>query len=345
MTLARDDLPPALDRYVNESFDTIKANFGRALKHRGGARFDNRRIILAAMASGPLAGMSFADVLAKVRIIEAHYPESNLRRYLKELSSEDEKGRLLRIGRDGKYRFVEPVYHTVALATLVGPRTPKHARPNRYVEDIIATAWLNTAVLDTIWESIREGSHDASAEHGGESYVTGTTVTGLPENAYWPTEGLELLKDRFIQLHSMSNDKARAPLFVQFLEDLLEFFDIRSQLKYQPDENHIEGTLRLDAVEHVIRAIWGDSSTHSLDISDVGPCAMDQEGKALGVLLSINGFQGESREVLTRPPSFVGIDGSDIFLVLDQRVRLDQLLRQKMNAAIEGAASSSALKT
>lgn len=334
VTLTRDDLRPALDRYVNESSDTIKANFGRALKQRAGARFDNRRIILAAMASGPLAGMSFADILAKVRLIEVHYPESNLRRYLKELSSEEEQGRLLRVGRDGTFRFVEPVYHTVALATLVGPRTPKHARPNRYVEDIIAAAWLNTATLDTIWESIREGSRSIPDEHTEESSTDIATVSP-GENVYWSAEDLKLLKDRFIQLHSMSNEKARGPLFVQFLEDLFDFFDIRSQLKYQPAENHVEGNLKFDSGQYMFRAIWSNLGAQDSNIYDGSVWADQQEGEELRVLLSINGFPNRSQEVPANRRSFIGIDGSDIFLVLDQRVRLDELLRHKMNAAAE----------
>lgn len=335
VTLARDDLRPALDRYVNESSDTIKANFGRALRHRAGARFDNRRIILTAMASGPLTGMSFADLLAKVRLIEVHYPESNLRRYLKELSSEEEQGRLLRVGRDGTYRFVEPVYHTVALATLVGPRTPKHARPNRYVEDIIAAAWLSTATLDTIWESIREGSRDVPDEHLEEPSTDSAATISLGENVYWSAEGLKLLKGRFIQFHSMSNDKARGPLFVQFLEDLFELFDVHSQLKYQPAENHVEGTLKFDSDRYVFRAIWSNPSVQDMNIYDGSVWAGQQGGEELRVLLSINGFPDGSQEVLANHRPFIGIDGSDIFLVLDQRVQLDELLRHKMNAAVE----------
>lgn len=71
-----------------------------------------------------------------------------------------------------------------------------------------------------------------------------------------------------------------------------------------------------------------------MDIYDAGIFAIKQGG-ALGVLLSINGFPDGHQEAFTRPPSFIGIDGSDIFLVLDQRVRLDELLRQKMNVAME----------
>jgi hypothetical protein len=323
--LTRDDLRPALDRYVNESSDTIKANFGKALKHRPVARFDNRRIILAAMASGPLAGMRFADILAKVRVAESGYPENNLRRYLKELS-DDEKGRLLRLGRDGKYRFVEPVYHTVALATLVGPRTPKHGRPNRYVEDIIAAAWLNTATPDPVWEAARERE--------------GSNADGVPAGngagkAGWSADALELLKDRFIMLHSMTNERARGPLFTQFLDDLLELFGVHSLLVYEPDENQIDGSLQFDAADRAFRAIWGESGAEKPQIDEFDSRLRDKGETSLGVFLSINGFSENALAALENSSLFVAVDGADIFLVLDQRVGLDELFRHKIRTAEE----------
>jgi hypothetical protein len=331
VTLTRDDLRPALDRYVNESSDTIKANFGKALKHRAAARFDHRRIILAAMASGALAGMRVPDILAKVRLEKSGYTESNLRRYLKELSDEEDRGRLLRLGRDGKYRFVEPVYHTVALATLVGPRTPKHARPNRYVEDIVAAAWLNVATSDVMWELAKDEPGDVEVEEGGGLQSNGDPTGGSEEKGRWTAEDMELLKDRFMTLHSMSNNEARGPLFVQFLDDLLELFEIHSELTYRLDENYIEGSTEFEKAECALRAIWENSDANKLQVEEFGSKLRDQDW---GWFFSINGFSDEALAA-ARGLSLIGIDGSDMFLVLDQRVRLDELLRHKMHAAEE----------
>jgi hypothetical protein len=338
LMLTRDDLRPALDRYVNESSDTIKANFGKALKHRAAARLDHRRIILGAMASGPLAGMRIPDILAKVRLVKNGYTESNLRRYLKELSDEGDKERLLRLGRDGKYRFVEPVYHTVALATLMGPRTPKHARPNRYVEDIIAAAWLNVAMSDAMWDLAKAEPGDIRVEEEEELPSNGDPTADLGEKARWSTEELELLKDRFMVLHSMSNDEARGPLFVQFLDDLLELFEIHSELAYQPDENHVIGSAKFDGAEYEFRATWGNSSTNKTQVEEFGSGVRDQGRGLPGWFFSINGFPDEAVDAARGFP-IIGIDGSDIFLVLDQRIRLDELLRHKIQAADEAGNS------
>jgi hypothetical protein len=332
--LTRSDLRPALDRYVNESSDTIKAVFGQALKHRATARFDNRRIILAAVAQGPLAGMSFPEILAKVRTAESEYPESNLRRYLKELSDE-ERGRLLRLGRSGKYRFVEPVYHTVALATLVGPRTPKHARPNRYVEEIVAAAWLNTTTPDAMWEAGQAASSVPSTESEERPPEGGAPVADRAVGDEWSADALELLKERFMMLHSMSNDRARGPLFVQFLDDLFGLFGAQSWLTFSSDQNLIDGSIDFDSADRAFQATWGQASVAGAQVEEFASRIRIKGGAPLGIFLSINGFPDDVLDATGNSPTFIGVDGADVFLILDQRVRLDELLRHKIRVVEE----------
>lgn len=117
---ADEDLKAAVEHYVRDSSDTLKAAFDRALKRHKVRKFDNCRLILEAMAKGPLEGMLYAQILASIRAISPDYPPGNLTLYLSQLTS-GERGNILKSGTDGKYRFADPLYHTFAQLTLVKP--------------------------------------------------------------------------------------------------------------------------------------------------------------------------------------------------------------------------------
>jgi hypothetical protein len=118
------DLDVALARYVSESSDTLKNSFDRALKRHKVRRYDNTRLILSALAIGPLDGMLHAEILARIRQIDRHYPPGNLTYYLGQLTTE-ERGGVLRRSPNGRHRFISPLHHTYAQATL----NPEKAEP------------------------------------------------------------------------------------------------------------------------------------------------------------------------------------------------------------------------
>jgi hypothetical protein len=112
-----DDLEQAVKKWVNDSSDSIKSKFDAALRRHRVRMFDNTRLILAALAVGPLEGMLHGEILADIRKQEPYYPPSNLTGYLRELMTE-ERGGLIITNPDGRFRFVDPLHHTYAQAVL-----------------------------------------------------------------------------------------------------------------------------------------------------------------------------------------------------------------------------------
>ena len=107
-SIASWSLQLAVDLWVDELSDTIRASFALANKQSGRAKFENRKLILTALAAGPIGGMLFDEILVEIHLREPSYPKSNLRNYLRELT-EDANGGLVRFGMDSRYRFAEPV--------------------------------------------------------------------------------------------------------------------------------------------------------------------------------------------------------------------------------------------
>ena len=137
------DLDPAMNRWIKDSSDTIQAKLFRALGRRVLGKFDNCRLILAAVASGPLPGMTFEEILTKIRRDHKDYPEKNLRRYLRELTK-DERGQLLKAVAGGKWRFTSAIYHTLAQAMLAKPhQTAANPSQRQYLEQAVARSWAD----------------------------------------------------------------------------------------------------------------------------------------------------------------------------------------------------------
>jgi hypothetical protein len=128
-------LSNAVARYVRESSDTLKLTFDQALRRHKVRRYDNCRLILRALASGPIDGLLHADLIAKIREGEPDYPASNLTLYLRDLSSE-RRGTILRQGLDGRYRFVDPLYHAFALASLV-PQSTNYVGKSQLLQSLV----------------------------------------------------------------------------------------------------------------------------------------------------------------------------------------------------------------
>jgi energy-coupling factor transporter ATP-binding protein EcfA2 len=105
-----DQLRSALERYVQDASDSLKAAFDLATRQQRVRRFDNTRLILKALANLGTKGGLHAEILKAIRQEESDYPAGNLTTYLKELRS-PERGSILRFDPlSGKYFFNDPLY-------------------------------------------------------------------------------------------------------------------------------------------------------------------------------------------------------------------------------------------
>lgn len=99
----------AIERYVEEASDSLKADFDKATKQIRSGKFSNGNLILQSLLKFGADGATHAQILLKIREKESKYPASNLTTYLERLQQE-ENGALLRFDEDSnRYSFKEPV--------------------------------------------------------------------------------------------------------------------------------------------------------------------------------------------------------------------------------------------
>lgn len=137
------DLQSALSKYIRDSSDTLKSRFERALLRRQVKKYDNCRLILRALANGPIEGMLFNQLITAIRVDHPQYPAGNLTNYLKVLQN-DERGGLIRSDGTGHYCFIDPFYHLFAHLTLANEGA------GRALSDVNLIAELQKEVADTV---------------------------------------------------------------------------------------------------------------------------------------------------------------------------------------------------
>ena len=144
---------------------------------------------------------------------------------------------------------------------------------------------------------------------------------------------VEGLRKRFLSLQVESNPQRRGIDLETLLTDLFMLFDMEPRLAYKLDHEQIDGSLSFDTDDYIVEARWRVEPTDRGD-ADVFAAKVRRKGKnALGLFVTMSGMTRSALEQYRESTPFIVVDGSDLYLVLDQRIRLDDLLRLKKRHA------------
>jgi hypothetical protein len=149
------------------------------------------------------------------------------------------------------------------------------------------------------------------------------------------SDDVERLRQEFLRLHAMRDPRARGGEFEGFLAELFGLFDMEPRLQYSLEHEQIDGSFSFDTDDYIVEARWR-AEPCSRDHADVFAKKVQRKGKnALGLFVSVNGFTSDTLETYSEATPFMVMDGLDLMAVLEQRVRLDDLLRRKKRHANE----------
>jgi Restriction endonuclease len=144
------------------------------------------------------------------------------------------------------------------------------------------------------------------------------------------------LRQRFLALQDDSDDpQGRGRAFERLLSDFFTLFDMEPRLAYNLEREQIDGSLSFDTDDYVVEARWRKDPVDRGD-ADIFAAKVRRKGKnALGLFVSVNGFSQPALDQYREATPFITMDGSDLYLALDQRIRLDDLLKAKKRHANE----------
>lgn len=152
------------------------------------------------------------------------------------------------------------------------------------------------------------------------------------------TAELDRLRMRFLQLQSESDAKARGHALEPLPTDLFVLFDMEPRLAYSLEREQIDGSLSFDTDDYIVEARWRKDPVSRGD-ADIFATKVRRKGKnALGLFVSVLGFTSDAIEQYAEATPFMALDGADLYLVLEQRIRLDDLLKLKKRHANETGA-------
>jgi hypothetical protein len=146
---------------------------------------------------------------------------------------------------------------------------------------------------------------------------------------------IDELKQRFLALHEQSDHQMRGTSLEALLSDLFVLYDMEPRLSYSIQREQIDGSLSFDTDDYIVEARWRSEPVSRGD-ADVFAAKVRRKGKnAVGLLVSIAGLSKPARDQYRESTPFIAMDGNDLYLILDRRVRLDDLLRSKKRHANE----------
>lgn len=145
---------------------------------------------------------------------------------------------------------------------------------------------------------------------------------------------LAALKERFLLLQGEDDRSQRRGYELErLLTDLLALYDLEPRLSYVTDAEQIDGSFRLDTDDYIMEAKWRSAAV-GREQADVFAAKVRSKGRnALGLFVSINGFTATFIDRFADSTPFITMDGDDLFMVLDDRIRLDDALRVKRRHA------------
>lgn len=154
------------------------------------------------------------------------------------------------------------------------------------------------------------------------------------------SDELNALRDRYLAMHSADDPHKRGKEFEGLLTDLFMIFDMEPRLGYSLAHEQIDGSLSSDTDDYIIEARWRQETTGREHL-DVFKTKIERKGrKALGIFVSVNAFSSDALAQYGSSSPFVVFTGDDLFMVLDGRIGLDDLLRAKKRHVNETGASN-----
>jgi hypothetical protein len=152
------------------------------------------------------------------------------------------------------------------------------------------------------------------------------------------SDELDQLRRRFLTLQEEPNPQRRGRELEPLLTDLFVLFDMEPRLSYDLDREQIDGSLSFDTDDYIVEARWRAEPSSRGD-ADIFAAKVRRKGKnALGLFVGVAGMSRDAIDQYSESTPFVVLDGSDLYLVLDQRIRLDDLLKIKKRHANETGA-------
>lgn len=178
-----------------------------------------------------------------------------------------------------------------------------------------------------------KGYFDALQELKKTSEKRADTIQKVNQTVSF-AEKLDSLKREFIELATSSDAQQRGYKLEKLLNELFKLFNLFPKEAYKVRGEQIDGSFTFDSTDYLLEAKWQKYQVNASDLYIFGSKISGKLKNTLGLFVSIDGFSKDSTE--TGSPvlkSMILMDGMDLMMILDGRIRLDEMILKKRRHA------------
>jgi hypothetical protein len=146
---------------------------------------------------------------------------------------------------------------------------------------------------------------------------------------------LNEMKESYLTLSTSNEPQMRGFKLEKLLKDLFELYDLDPKASFKITGEQIDGAFSLDHAEYLFEAKWQKQSVDNAELLIFSGKVEGKLENTLGLFLSINGFSPTGIEAFTKGKrsSIILMDGGDVMAILEERIKIVDLLRRKKQHA------------
>lgn len=146
---------------------------------------------------------------------------------------------------------------------------------------------------------------------------------------------LDDLRRRFLELTQFA-PRERGIAFETLLADLFELFDLAPRRAFNLVGEQIDGFFAFDGADYILEAKWHNERIQPGDLGTFTAKVGNRIENTLGLFWSYSGFTENAVQLNSRRRSMIMLaDGADLMAILDSRIDLPELLREKRRHAAQ----------
>ena len=149
------------------------------------------------------------------------------------------------------------------------------------------------------------------------------------------SEKLQEMYSKFLDMFKVQDAQKRGYMFEEFLVDIFNFFDLDTKSSFRIEGEQIDGAFSFDGADYLLEAKWTKLPIEKTELSVFHEKIESKLKNTLGLFVSVNGYTETATNSGFRNNNMVLMDGQDIMQILENRISLPDLLRQKRKHAAQ----------
>jgi hypothetical protein len=144
-------------------------------------------------------------------------------------------------------------------------------------------------------------------------------------------------KARYLTISALPATQERGYAFEQFLQELFSAHGLKPRRPFALQGEQIDGSFDLDHQIYLVEARWRAAAINQGDLAKLDSRVAGHSSLGRGVFITAGGFsqEGVAAHQRLRPSAMIGVDGQDLFLLLEYALSLPDVLRFKVRRLVE----------